>query len=117
MPEVGGSVSEERIERIEIPLTQGGLNNNYVSLREYLYFFPEAAIGPANARRDGQGALLTLRFEGLLKPVETDIAGNHMIFRRRSPWGRFFAHHGLRAGDKVAIEKRSDYEYRIIPLP
>lgn len=107
-------VGKGRTGRIVIPLTQGNLNNSHVSLRGHLDFFPTDAIGPANAR-DGQGALLTVHFTGLSEAVETDIAGGKNFFRRRGPWRKFFAHHGLQPGDSVAIERLSAYAYRVVP--
>jgi hypothetical protein len=109
-----GPARKGRTERIVIPLTQGNLNNNHVYLRDHLDFFPADAIGAANAH-DGQGTLLTVHFAGLPEAVETDIAGGKDLFRRRGPWRRFFAHHGLQPGDSVAIERLSAYEYRVAP--
>jgi hypothetical protein len=103
-----------RPDRIAIPITEGMLNNSYIPLGNHLGFFPTDAVGEANAR-DGQGTMLTVHFAGLPDPVETDIAGIHKDFRRRSPVGKFLAHHGLRPGDKIAIEKISNYEYRVQP--
>ena len=71
-------------------------------------------IGPAN-EQDGNGALVTLHFDGLPEAIETDIAGDHKIFRCRGPWKQFFAHHHLAEGDSVAIERLSAYEYHIVP--
>ncbi len=107
-------VREGRGERIVIRLTQGNLKNDHVYLREHLNFFPADAIGPANERL-GNGTLLTLHFDGLPEVVETDIAGGKEFFRRRGPWRKFFAHHGLRPGDSVAIVRLSAYEYRVAP--
>ena len=107
-------VPKGRIERIAIRLTQGNLNNNHIYLRRHLGFFPPDAIGAANAH-DGEGALLTLHFEGLPEPVQTDIAGDKKIFRCRGDVGRFFAHCGLSEDDHVVIERLSAYEYRIVP--
>jgi ABC-type transporter lipoprotein component MlaA len=47
--------------------------------------------------------------------VETDIAGDKKIFRRRHDVGRFFAHYDLSEGDHVVIERLSAHEYRISP--
>jgi hypothetical protein len=102
--------------RIIITLTQGSLNNSYINLVHHLGFFPADAVGAANAR-DGVGAMLKVHFDGLPDPVETDIAGApHKDFRRRAPIRQFFTHHNLKAGDKIAIEKLSDYEYRVLPV-
>jgi hypothetical protein len=103
-----------RTGRIVIRLTQGNLNNNHVYLTGHLGFFPADAIGAANVR-DGQGALLTVHFPGLPEAVETDIASGKDLFRRRGPWRKFFAHHGLQPGDSVAIERLSTHEYRVVP--
>ena len=89
--------------RIEIEVTQGNLNNNHLYLRRHLDFFPVDAVGPANLN-DGQGRLLTIHFDGLGDPVTTDIAGGNKLFLRdRGSWGRFYAVHGVRAGDRVRI--------------
>jgi hypothetical protein len=114
VPDVG-SVPDGRIERIVVPLTAGNLKHGHVYLGKHLDFFPEDAIGPAN-ERDGNGALLTLQFDGLREAVETDIAGGHKFFRRRGPWKKFFARHGLSEGDSLAIERLSAYKYRVVPV-
>ena len=102
-------------ERILISVTQGGLDNSYVSLAGNLGFFPQDSLGPSNLR-DGEGTMLTLHFAGLDGTHLTDIASNYPGFRRRGPWSRFFAHHQIAAGDVVAIERLSRYEYRVLPL-
>ena len=105
-----------RPERIVVTLTQGSLNNSYINLSNYLDFFPEDAVGETS-RLGGEGTMLTLHYDGLPDPVETDIAGApHKDFRDRASIRKFFAHHDLKAGEKIAIEKRSDYEYYIVPV-
>ena len=104
-----------RPERIVITLTQGSLNNSYINLGNHLDFFPADAVGTTN-RHDGEGTMLTLHYDGLPEPAETDIAGApHKFFRDRASIRRFFAHHDLKSGEKIAIEKQSDYEYRVRP--
>jgi len=96
-------------------------NNNYISLGNRVGFFPADAVGPANSR-DGEGKMLTVRFDGvrfdgLPDPVETDITGDtHHDLRRRGATRQFFAHHDFKPGEKIAIEKHSDYEYRVLPV-
>jgi hypothetical protein len=102
-------------DRIVIRLTQGNLNNNHVYLSRHLDFFPPDAIGAAN-KRSGKGTLLKLRFEGLPGAAETDIASDKKIFRLRGRrWQEFFERHDLRPGDKIAIERISAFEYRVVP--
>jgi len=104
-----------RPDRIVITLTEGSLNNYYINLGNHLGFFPADAVGPTNSR-DGKGRMLTVRFDGLPDPVETDITGgSHNDFRCRGLTRRFFAHHDLKPGEKIAVEKHSDYEYRVLP--
>jgi hypothetical protein len=86
-----------------------------VSLAGNLGFFPQDSLGPSNLR-DGEGTMLTLHLAGLDGTHLTDIASNYPSFRRRGPWSRFFAHHQIVAGDVVAIERLSRYEYRVLPL-
>jgi hypothetical protein len=103
-------------DRIVITLTGGSIRQNYIVVRDHLDFFPANAVGKAN-EDDGQGAQLTLHYAGLPEPERTDIAGHpHLDFRRRRPIRRFFELHELQSGDKIAIEKQSDYEYRVVPL-
>jgi hypothetical protein len=104
-----------RPERIVIALTQGSLNNSYINLGNHLDFFPADAVG-STSRHGGEGAMLTLHYDGLPEPVKTDIAGApHKDFRDRGSIRKFFAHHDLKPGEKIAIVKQSDYEYRVLP--
>ena len=104
----------EPTDEIVIVLTQGNLNNGHVYLRQHLDFFPADAIGAANAH-DGQGAPLTVHFAGLPGMVQTDIAGDKVVFRSRGPWRKFFAHHALRPSDTIIIKRLAAYEYRVVP--
>jgi len=104
-------------DRIVIPLTQGNINNNHVYLARHLDFFPADAIGGHN-KQAGRGTPLKLNFEGFTGAESTDIDPKHKFFRLRGrAWQDFFERHGLRAGDKVAIERISAYEYRVVPVP
>jgi hypothetical protein len=104
-------------DRIVVTLRQGNLNNNHIYLSGHLDFFPEDAIG-ATSRQGKLGRPLTVHFEGLPGTAETDIVPDKKIFRLRDwHWQEFFKRHDLHAGDQVAIERISAYEYRVIPLP
>jgi hypothetical protein len=98
-----------------ITLTQGSLNNNYINLGNHLGFFPADAVGEANSR-DGEGR----HPDGALRrpaPPGEDRHRRppHKDFRQRKPIREFFERHGLKAGEMIAIEKLSDYEYRVLP--
>jgi hypothetical protein len=109
------SARGEHADRIVVRVTQGGLRNSYVSLTGHLGFFPEDSVGASDVR-DGEGALLTLFIAGLPEPVQTDITIRHHDFRRRAFWRAFFDQHRMAEGDSVVIERRSAYEYHIMPL-
>jgi hypothetical protein len=57
-----------------------------------------------------------LHFEGFPGTETTDITSDVKSFRIRKPWQKFFERHDLRAGDKIAIERISAYEYRVVPV-
>lgn len=100
---------------VVINVTGGNVRNSHIYLRGHEHFFPQDALGAPNAK-DGLGTLLTLYFEGLADPVCTDIARDKLIFRNRQAVARWFALHGLGEGDRVVIDRLSEYEFRIRPL-
>lgn len=99
-----------------IRLTQGGINNSYIPLSDVVDFFPQDSVGAPNAK-DGLGRLLTLHFDGLSRPLKTDIPSDKRQFRQRGDVGEFFRLHGLAAGDALIIERLAEDEYRIRPAP
>jgi hypothetical protein len=100
-------------ERIVTTLTQGNIDNGHVSLAKHMSFFPPESVGSPSAE-SGEGKPLSLTFEGLADvAVDTDIVSDKKIFRRRGIWARFFERHGLRAGDKIAIERTSAFKYHV----
>jgi hypothetical protein len=108
------SLPEGSSDRIVVRLTQGNLSYSHIYLGKHRAFFPRDAVGAGNSH-DGKGALLTLHFEGVPEPVQTDLDGKKMIFRCRGHVGKFFARHHLGAGDNIIIERLSPYEYGILP--
>jgi len=50
---------------------------------------------------------------GQVKIIETDIPADKLFFRKRGWCGDFYQMYKVRAGDKVVIEKISDYEHRV----
>jgi hypothetical protein len=99
--------------RAVVTLTQGNINNNHLYLTDMLSMFPTESIGgPSEAYAAAQ--LLEVH-SGIGQPVLTDIAGDKNIFRKRSWVGEFFRAHGLRAGDKVVIQRTGPARYHVFP--
>jgi len=59
---------------------------------------------------------------GLRAPVCTDIptdakSGKPRRFFRKRAWvGEFFARHGIKPGDTIAIERVSSHRFRVLPF-
>ncbi len=112
---MSGDVSDRK--RL-ISVTEGNIENNHLYLSGHCDFFPPQSHG-ASSKRNGEGHLLTLHIDGLPKAVKTDLAsrGNRrFIFRKRGWVRRFFERNEIRPGDVVAIEKLSEFEYRVYPF-
>ena len=97
---------------IDIEITQANLDHQHIYLAKHRDFFPADAIGESNLSA-GEGRLLKLHVDGLAETIQTDIAGDKMIFRQRA-WVRdFFNVHSAQAGDLVQITKIAEYNYQI----
>lgn len=102
-------------------VTAGNLRQNHLNLGGHDDFFPADCYGAAT--KDGRrGKLLRLDVEGLAAPVMTDIpteakTGKPRRFFRDRAWAReFFAKHGIKPGDTVAIERISSHRFRVSPF-
>lgn len=98
--------------KIRIQLTKGNIKNDHIYLKKYCSFFPKDSFGSSN-RNNGEGRKLLLHVDGLGSFIETDIASDKCIFRKRSWCRNFFNLWGLNEGDWVVIEKITEYEYKI----
>lgn len=101
------------MNKVKIELTYGNINNNSIYLRKYKELFPIDSFG-ANNKSNGVGKELTLHIAGLNNIIKTDIAGDKMVFRKRTWCGEFFDLWNLSAGDWIIINKIRDYEYVIL---
>jgi len=104
-----------------ICVTAGNLRQNHLNLTGHVDFFPADCFGAAS--KNGQlGEPIRLDVDGLAKPVMTDIpteakTGKPRRFFRDRAWAReFFAKHGIKPGDTVAIERISSHRFRISPF-
>ena len=112
---MSGDVSDRK--RL-ISFTGGNLRNNHLYISGHHDFFPDECYGESSAMK-GTGRKLKLVVEGLIKPVETDIAKNSSngrprnLLRKRAGVSNFFKKHDLLEEDVIALEKLSDFTYRI----
>ena len=66
--------------------------------------------------------MVRLDVHGLAAPVYTDIptdpkSGKSRRFFRKRAWVReFFAKHGIKPGDTIAIERVSTHRFRVLPF-
>lgn len=98
---------------IEHALTQGEINSSYICVSKYIDFFPVDTIGGPN--KNGLAKSNLIIFPGSGDPVETDIAGDKMVFRKRGWLSEFIGLHNLKAGDQIAIEYVEPYRYKVYP--
>jgi ASC-1-like (ASCH) protein len=90
---------EPSSECFAVPLTGGSVRNGSVLVRDVLDRFPASALGGTTKRRAGRPITLMLH-DG--PTVQSDIVASRHILRTRV-WKRWFADHGVRAGDRVVF--------------
>jgi hypothetical protein len=104
-----------------ICVNAANLRANHLYLTGHSDFFPADCYGPSSCK-GGTGKLLRLDVGGLPEPVWTDIptearSGKARRFFRKRAWVRqFFAKHGIKPGDTIAIERVSSHRFRITPF-
>jgi hypothetical protein len=85
----------------EVILTEGNIRNSHFYLRGLIDKLPQTAIGGSNKASAAQSVLIIEWPYG--EPIETDIDGSKMIFRKRGWIGRLFQEADARPGDRVRI--------------
>jgi hypothetical protein len=102
-------------------VTAGNLRQSHLYVRGHYDFFPPDCVG--GAKRSGGCRPIEIHFAGLDRTVTTDIGRDAKsgrprgFFRARGPVGQFYAHHGVKPGDFVALERLSDRKYRLSVEP
>jgi len=100
-----------RIERAVIEVT----SENLWFLERYLNVFDFAELFPRDAfsTEDKRGVPVTIHSDREFDII-SDMDGAKMQLRNRSKhrgWERWTREHGLRAGDRIVIEKTGEREY------
>lgn len=104
-----------------ICVNAANLRANHLYLTGHADFFPADCYG-GSSESDGTGELLRLDVLGLSSPVYTDIPTEkgsrkpRRFFRKRAWVGEFFAKHGIKPGDTVAIERVGSHRFRVSPF-
>src|SRR5262245_12402411 len=101
------------MENRVIVLTGGNIRNSSIRVRKIQDFFPPEVFGGASHAEAGR--TISVHWGGAA-PAITDIAGDKMIFRGRDFVRAFYSRYQLREGERISIEKLSEYEYRIAPI-
>ncbi|MFZ5434251.1 MAG: hypothetical protein ACOZB3_10800 [Calditrichota bacterium] len=101
------------IERVEIRVTA----ENLWFLERYLNVFDCMDLFPADAisKDERRGVPIRLHTDREFV-IESDIDGSKMQLRSRSKhkgWVRWTQEHGLRAGDRIIVEKTGDRDFAL----
>lgn len=91
-----------------VTVTAGALRNQHFHLTTVMDMFPSDAIGGKN-RNSEAPRLLRVDFGGNLI-ANTDIDGDKNFFRDRRVQRLFFERNGVKAGDKLIVERIGTYE-------
>lgn len=97
-------------QSVDIVLTQGNLNRHHIYLRSMQSLLPKDCIGGSNRLQPGRP--ITVTFEPG-QTVETDVAGDKMILRARSPIRDFFERSGCEAGDVLRFTRISERKFEV----
>jgi hypothetical protein len=95
----------------ETEISQGNINNNHFHLTNFIGKIPLEIIGGAN--KTALAKSVALIDWGGIEPVETDIAGDKNIFRKRGWVGKFYKLNRAKVGDFVVLEKGEGLHYRV----
>jgi hypothetical protein len=102
-----------------VVVTAGNLRQSHFYIREHYDFFPPDCLGPSTKASAADRGELEILLDGLDEVVKTDIGtdgktGKPRAFFRRRAWvRRFFEHHNVRPGDKLALERLGKRRYRL----
>ena len=104
-----------------IEITSAAYKHGNLNIRSCgIDFFPADVFG-ASSRAGGVGIPITLKAEGLTKPIKTDIPSDkatgkpRWLFRERSWVKTFVRANDLLSGDTIAIRHIRNRTYQLIP--
>lgn len=116
-------MAESADHRRILKVTPGNLRQHHLYVREHLDFFPADCVGPPRRHKGSTGTTsIEIDLDGLNRVVRTDIGADAAtgkargFFRGRSWVGAFFKHHGVTAGDELALVRIAPRRYRLALL-
>jgi hypothetical protein len=103
----------EQLNRVSIAVTPENVwfLERYLSVFDFVEFFPRDALAPEGARGVPVVLKTDLGFE-----IESDIERGKLQLRNRSKhrgWTRWTKEKGLAAGDRIVIERLGEREYQL----
>jgi hypothetical protein len=96
-----------------VELTDGNVRNHHIYLRE-ISWLPPSVIGGTNAGDPADEELTVSFVPG--RTVQTDIAGDKMIFRERSAVKDFFERVGAAGGTRIVVELTGPLSVQVTKL-
>jgi DNA (cytosine-5)-methyltransferase 1 len=96
----------------------GNVRNNHLYVTKLLDFFPADCVGPAK-KNQATACGISIDLDGLDETIQTDIGSDartgkpRQHFRGRSWVRRFFEHHRIGAGDRLALKRLGERHYRL----
>jgi DNA (cytosine-5)-methyltransferase 1 len=103
-----------------LKVTPGNLRQSHLYVRGIYDFLPSDCVGPARrSKRAEPLSSIEIELDGLDEVIVTDIGRNATtgeprgFFRGRTWVRRFFAHHGVSAGEQVALTRLHERRFRL----
>jgi len=93
-----------------LTITQSNIDHSHMHLTRVMQLFPADVIGGSN-KMNSAPKTVCVHWGG--DTVDTDIAGDKHMFRRRGWVRRFFEANRIMAGDRVLLEQLGPYVYRV----
>lgn len=106
------SSSSSSHNRIQIRLSKGAIEHNYISLDKNFDFFPADTLGYTNKPPD---KMIHLTIFGYPNPIDTYILQDKNRFHTRS-LSQFFNEIKAKPGKFIVIEHNGEYNFHLYPL-
>lgn len=102
-----------------IRVTDGNVRNGSFPIAAIRDFLPSDIVGSPGKSGAARGNPITIWLDGMLTPIESDVAADRKtgrarsILRVRGPFRAYYQHRGVRDGDLLAMERLTGRAYRV----